>query len=336
MAKKNFNTTLKKNLALDHRQSEKRAQTPSKQWKSPKAFDPKNIHLPTLAAPKNTMVGLLFRSNTPAARDLTAHISNWMINQKIDVALSEPLPSAKTKKRLTESNKTALTLLIAVGGDGTYLRAARYLDGQKVPILGINMGSLGFLTAFSPETAPQAIADHFAKKLKIQNRSLLKLEVIRNQKKIANYNALNDIVIERGSHSQLIETSISHTESIISRTKADGFIIATPTGSTAYNLAAGGPILHPETPAFILNFVAPHSLTTRPIILPQDEMILLRLNEDRRQQAKLIVDGESLLELKENDIIKVSKSEKAHQFLQPADYDFFRLLRSKLKFGERD
>ncbi len=336
MAKKSANlSALSKNLSLDQR---KKGTPPTavSGWQSPRTYDPKKIKFPNLNVPTKSTVGIIYRTNTGAARDLTLLFSKWLGQQKIKAFLSEDVAGGNKTSLLNDTHRPSLSLLIAIGGDGTYLRAARFLEGHKIPILGINMGSLGFLTAFSPETAPQAIADHFAKKLKIQNRAMLKLQVIRKQKIVAEFVALNDIVVERGSHSQLIETSISLSENIISRTKADGFIIATPTGSTAYNLAAGGPILHPETPAFILSFVAPHSLTTRPIILPQEESILLRLNEDRRQQAKLIIDGESLLELKENDILKISKSERAHQFLQPSDYDFFRLLRTKLKFGERD
>ena len=168
----------------------------------------------------------------------------------------------------------------------------------------------------------------------IQSRSRLHAQVKTKSGRSLFFDALNDIVIERGSFSQLISTAVYFDKSLVNNIKADGLIISSPTGSTAYNLAAGGPILHPEVNALVVTPVAPHSLTTRPLIFPDNKKLTLRLDM-LTSIAHLIVDGQKVLELSHEDEVTISRSSTDHLMIRKPNHNFFDLLKEKLKFGDR-
>lgn len=226
-------------------------------------------------------------------------------------------------------------VILAVGGDGTYLRATRAFQDQQIPVLGINLGSLGFLTVHRAKDISGILDDLIEGKLVARERAMLHVTVIKKKKTIVNTTALNDLVIERGSASRLIHLCLSIDGIDISAIKADGVIVATPTGSTAYNLAAGGPILHPEVSSFVFTPICPHSLTSRPLLLPDHKKSLLCL-KGKNAHGVLTIDGQTLTELDADCEIFVEKSKYPHLMLRRASHEYFHLLREKLKFGERD
>jgi NAD+ kinase len=240
-----------------------------------------------------------------------------------------------TKAITTKAGLDKVGLVIALGGDGTYLRAVRTLEGRQVPIIGINMGSLGFLTGNRAEDAFKVIEETLENKMDLRPRSMIHVIVRRKNKTRAEFHALNDVVIERGSGSQLISTAIYSEKFLVSEVKADGFIIASPTGSTAYNLAAGGPILHPEAKVFVVTPVAPHSLTSRPLILPDDLQMSFKMDGGRSQHAQLIVDGQNETEITVDDEVIIQRSSFDHLVVRAPKHNYFHLLREKLKFGDR-
>lgn len=281
-------------------------------------------------------VAIVYRRDTALAKKMAQELSQWLIEKKISV-YSHPkqsIPSKGSKKILRLKSFRKLDLVIVLGGDGTYLEAVRMLDNTEVPILGINMGSLGFLTNIPVEDMYKAVEQTLLLKKEMRPRTMLDVRLKRNGKIIAKHRALNDIVIERGSNSHLTNFSLYVDKQLISPIKADGVIIATPTGSTAYNLAAGGPILHPETRSIVVTPICPHSLTHRPTILPDHSRLSFKLNESAKS-AFLTVDGVHCGEIKGNEEIQVEMASSIHYVLRDPKHNYFTLLKEKLKFGER-
>ncbi|KYG68313.1 NAD(+) kinase [Bdellovibrio bacteriovorus] len=288
-----------------------------------------------LVLEENSSIALVYRLETAQAVSLAKKVSDYLKDKGFDVytgpdqKIIPGTKAAKTKKQLDQ-----LKLIIVLGGDGTYLRAVRLLEGRSTPILGFNMGSLGFLTAHSAESVFDVIDKTLAGKMVLRPRSMLFAKILRRGKVREEHHALNDIVIERGSMSQLINTAIYSEKFLVSEVKADGFIVASPSGSTAYNLAAGGPLLDPESPVFVMTPVAPHSLTSRPLIFPDNKELSFKL-DGKTQKAHFIVDGQKMTELTPQDEVIVTKSCYDHMMVREPNHNYFHLLREKLKFGDR-
>lgn len=286
----------------------------------------------------NTQIAIVYRLSTPSAMSLAKAMTSWLKARgyKVFTAPEQKLiQGTKALKTSADLGKTGL--VVVLGGDGTYLRAVRLLKGQPVPILGINLGSLGFLTPTRADEAFTAVEHTLQNKMEMRPRSMLKVTLIKKRKKKIEYFALNDVVIERGSISQLINIEIKLDQSLVKDIKADGLIISSPTGSTAYNLAAGGPILHPETNVIVVTPISPHSLTSRPTIFPDDKDLSFKLIEKlEKQLAHIVIDGQKMNELTADDEIIITRSSVDHYLIKDPDYDYFSLLREKLKFGDRD
>ncbi|QDK38940.1 NAD(+)/NADH kinase [Bdellovibrio sp. NC01] len=280
-------------------------------------------------------IALVYRLETDKAVSLAKKVAEHLKDKGYEVftgpdqKLIPGTKAAKTKKQLD-----ALKLVIVLGGDGTYLRAVRLMEGRSVPILGFNMGSLGFLTAHPSDTAFKVIDDALSGKMELRPRSMIFAKILRKGKSRGEFHALNDMVIERGSNSQLINTAIYSDKFLVSEVKADGFIVSSPSGSTAYNLAAGGPILHPESPVFVVTAVAPHSLTSRPLIVPDRSTLSFKL-DGKTVKAHFIVDGQKATELSADDEVVITRSCYDHWMVRQVDHNYFTLLRDKLKFGDR-
>lgn len=288
-----------------------------------------------LVVRKTKKVAIFYRLATPAAIELAAQVTAWL-KEKDFIVYTGPaqraIPGTKLIKQ--KSILDELSLVVVLGGDGTYLRAARSLAGRPVPIVGVNMGSLGFLTRTRKEDLYTTIEQVLVNKMELRPRTMMKVEVKKAKGKTVEALALNDIVIERGSLSQLINLALYSEGKFVSDLKADGMIIATPTGSTAYNLAAGGPLLHPEVQAMVMTPIAPHSLTSRPMIFPDHCSLSFRLRSPEKG-AKLVVDGQNLVEVDAEDEVRILRSPKNHYVVRHPDDDYFTLLRDKLKFGDR-
>lgn len=281
-------------------------------------------------------VAIVYRSSTDKAIAAAKDLAKWLKAKgyKVHTApAQEEIPGAP----LISDDHTfdSVNLVAVLGGDGTYLRAVRLLEGRQIPLIGFNMGSLGFLTVHPAAKAKQLIEKTLKGQMDLRTRTMIHTQVRRGGKVRGEYHALNDVVLERGSYSHLINAAIFLGSHKVSEVKADGFIVSSPTGSTAYNLAAGGPILDPATRAFAITPVAPHALTTRPLIVPDDVEIVFRLVPGRDQKGHFIVDGQKQLEISNEDEIVLKKSEYDHLVVREPEFNYFALLKEKLKFGDR-
>lgn len=288
-----------------------------------------------LTLKSNKKIAIVYRLHSPEAVKMAKKLAVRLKSKRYKVFTApEQKLIAGTDPLVSSNELKEMSLVIVLGGDGTYLRAVRLLKGHTVPILGFNMGYLGFLTAHSVEDVFATVDETLKNHMVLHTRARLHVTVKLKSGKRVVYNALNDVVIERGSFSQLISTSLYFGKSLVNHIKADGIIISSPTGSTAYNLAAGGPILHPEVRAIVVTPVAPHSLSTRPLIFPDDEKIMLSLDQ-HTSLAHLIVDGQKVLELASEDEVTITRDEMDHFMIRKPHHNFFELLKEKLKFGDR-
>lgn len=284
---------------------------------------------------ENKKIALVYRIHSPEAVRIAKKVVAKLKTKRIKVFTAPEQKQLDGTTTLISSNELKeMSLVIVLGGDGTYLRAVRLLKGHQVPILGFNMGYLGFLTAHSVDDVFATIDDTLKNKMVVHSRSRIHTSVKLKTGRRLSFDALNDVVIERGSFSQLISTAVYFDKSYVSHIKADGLIISTPTGSTAYNLAAGGPLLHPETKAMVLTPVAPHSLTARPLIFPDDKKIVIKVDQ-QNSASNLIIDGQKVLELSQDDEVTITRCDTDHVMIRKSGHNFFELLKEKLQFGDR-
>lgn len=225
-------------------------------------------------------------------------------------------------------------LVLVLGGDGTMLNVSRLVAEKGIPILGINLGSLGFITEVNRDEIFNAVDKMLDDGFEIEERLMLSAAIHRNGKKITEYIVLNDIVINKGALARIIDLETNINNNYVTTFKADGLIISTPTGSTAYSLSAGGPILYPTLESIVLTPICSHTLTNRPIVLPDNskiEIIIKSLSED----VFLTLDGQVGFPLRMDDVIEINKARYKAKLLVPVGHDYFKVLRTKLKWGER-
>jgi NAD+ kinase len=225
-------------------------------------------------------------------------------------------------------------IIIVLGGDGTMLSVARLIGDKGIPILGVNIGGLGFLTAVQIGELRNVMEKVLSEECSVEERIMLSACVFRYGECITENIVMNDVVVNKGALARIVdlETYIDHN--YVATFKADGLIVSTPTGSTAYALSAGGPILYPTLNSIILAPICPHTLTNRPIVLPDNvlvEIVLRSMNED----VFLTLDGQVGFSLRQNDTVQVKKSQFKAKLYIPCERDYFQILRAKLKWGER-
>ena len=279
-------------------------------------------------------VVIVYRPESSNAVKSSVELAEWLKKREIQV-FSHPQQKMGAKvKKIKPSRLKTVDLVIVLGGDGTYLHAVRMLAGRKIPILGVNMGSLGFLTENRRQDLYTVVRMTIDRKMEMRPRAMIDVKVQRNGEIIRHTQALNDVVIERGPFSQLISISVEYKKNLVGDVKADGIVVATPTGSTAYNLSAGGPILHPHVRALVVTPICPHSLTHRPILFPDDNALTFRLLK-KKQKALLTIDGQAGDHIVAGDEVIITRAECNHYMLRRPSHRYFELLREKLKFGER-
>ncbi len=288
-------------------------------------------------------ISIVYRMGKPQALALAKTLNQWLQSRGYHVYTAPEQKKITGTQLATFKIMSESALVIALGGDGTYLRAVRLLKGHPIPILGVNLGSMGFLTPISVEEAIKAVELTVQNKMTLEPRAILEVKCrprgegeLRSHKgkKYPMGLALNDVVLERGGLSQLINIGIFHDQRLLSEVKSDGLIVSTPTGSTAYNLAAGGPLLHPRVKALVITPIAPHSLTSRSLIMPDDGRLSFRLM-GYPQKAILVVDGQKIANLNVEEEVFIRRSKQDHLMVTDQKHDYFRLLREKLKFGDR-
>jgi NAD+ kinase len=224
--------------------------------------------------------------------------------------------------------------VIVLGGDGTLLAAARAVAKRDIPILGVNLGSLGFLTEVRLEELYATLDALEGDAVLSDSRSMLTCALVRNGKTIGQYIALNDVVITKSAIARMAEVEVAVNKMFVASYKADGVIVSTPTGSTAYSLAAGGPVLEPSVDAFVITPVSPHALTNRPLVVRDNAEISLTVSA-ATEDSHLTVDGQIGVPLQHGDQVICRRSEHRVQLLRASKRTFFDVLRSKLKWGER-
>lgn len=224
-------------------------------------------------------------------------------------------------------------LVIVVGGDGSILRGARALAKYGVPLLGVNRGRLGFLTDISPDDIEKKVDDVLSGNFTSEKRFLLDMEVKRNAQIIDAADALNDVVMHPGQFIHMLEFEIYVDGIFVTSQRSDGVIVATPTGSTAYSLSGGGPILHPKLDAIVIVPMNPHTLSSRPIVVAGDAEISIRVGEHNRAQPMVTCDGQYHAEVQTGDEICIRKKQQMLELLHPEGYDFYERCRSKLGWG---
>jgi NAD+ kinase len=225
-------------------------------------------------------------------------------------------------------------LIMVLGGDGTMLSAARKAGKKGIPILGINLGSLGFITEVKKTEIIQMMDSILCGDYNIEERIMLNVSVLRAGEKVSESTVLNDAVINKGALARIIDIETYVNGLYVTTYKADGLIVSTPTGSTAYSLSAGGPILYPTLGCITLTPICPHTLTNRPVVLPDSVKVLLRLKADD-EDVFLTLDGQTGFPLQKDDAIDITKSPHVTKLVTSSERDYFMLIRSKLKWGER-
>ncbi|HEY7825272.1 MAG TPA: NAD(+)/NADH kinase [Candidatus Acidoferrales bacterium] len=261
----------------------------------------------------------------------------WLNARNISVYVDEetracidPGVPALPREELAEK----IDLLIMLGGDGTLLSAARALHGSKVPILAVNLGGLGFLTSVTLDELYPLLERTLANEHRISERMMLEAEIHRGGKIVQRQNALNDAVANKAALARMLEFDVMLDRNHVGRYRADGLIVATPTGSTAYSLAAGGPIVHPDLDALVITPICPHMLTNRPLVVPDTSQVEIDFGPSE-EPVYLTLDGQIGHQLEEGDRVAVHKSSCKIHLVRPPRKTYFEALRSKLRWGER-
>lgn len=223
-----------------------------------------------------------------------------------------------------------IDLAIVVGGDGTLLKAGRLLSDKDIPVIGINLGRLGFLVDISPDEITKQLTLMLDGKYTIEERSLLHAEAFRGDKSLGEGIALNDVVVHVRNDIRMIEFTTHVDNTFVNTQRADGIVVATPTGSTAYSLSGGGPIIHPGLDAVVLVPICPHTLSNRPIVISNDSQIIISLCESRNINARASFDGQANIELQAGDNIVIRNKSHKLKLMHPISYDYFHILRDKL------
>ena len=287
-------------------------------------------------------IGIIAKQNKPEALPIVRNLVAWLQPKKIEVYLEEgmvkqfrpPLTGPHLNSVRREDLPEDVEMIIVLGGDGTLLSVARLVGDQEVPILGVNLGGLGFLTEITLEELYRVMEKVVQGDFITNERVVLNVSVIRRGEKMAEFFVLNDAVINKGALARIIDLETTINQDYVTTFKSDGLIISTPTGSTAYNLSAGGPIVYPSLHCIIITPICPHTLTNRPIVIPDDVEIRATLKA-KQQEVILTLDGQQGFTLEFEDVVEVKKAEGRILLIKSPYRHYFEVLREKLKWGER-
>lgn len=282
-------------------------------------------------------VGMVAKPHPPASRALVHRMASFLKARGLDY-FCDPVTAGilgeKSRSKRMPSLASSVDLMLVLGGDGTLLALARDMPRDPIPILGINLGSLGFLTETTLEEAEAVLDEVLQGRYKTEERMMLRVEVRRGGKRISSQHLLNDVVINKSALARIVDLKVLIDGQLVATYHADGLILSTPTGSTAYSLSAGGPIVLPSLHAFCITPICPHTLTNRPLVVPDSvsiEVILLSGDED----VYCTMDGQVGFPLKVGDKLMVRRSRIPLLLLFPQHRNYFNVLREKLQWGRR-
>jgi NAD+ kinase len=281
-------------------------------------------------------IGIIAKPKLTTVAAVVHQLTDWCKASGIQALLDKDTAALAAQPEGLERNDLVATseLIVVLGGDGTLLSVARVLDSHSVPILAVNFGSLGFLTEITLEETFATLESVLAGKATTQARMMIDIEVLRENGCFAQYRALNDVVLTKGALARIIDIDVNIDNQFVATYKADGLIVSTPTGSTAYALSAGGPIVYPTLGAMLVTPIASHTLTFRALVVPDGVTVEMSLKATQ-ESVYLTVDGQVGLGLKGEDRIRVRKSAIALELIESSNKNFFDILRRKLKWGER-
>lgn len=277
-------------------------------------------------------IGLIVNLQKPLAKKIVSDLIQFLVSKKIIPLLEISAASQLHQTKIAATDKEIVNsadLIIALGGDGTLLRTARLVGKKEIPIMGVNLGGLGFLTEFSGNEVRTAVADFLNNKYREENRMALMISYKKEK-----FYALNDCAINMGLDGRVIEVILSRDATFICKLVADGVVVATPTGSTAYSLAAGGPIVFPTMQAILITPLCPHILSARPLVVPASDTLSLELGS-RSEKAVLVIDGQERREIKFGEKVVVSQADYYIRLVAPKQKSFYEILRTKMKWSER-
>jgi NAD+ kinase len=282
------------------------------------------------------IIGIISRPRRSNLGDVVPPLLKWLEGRGVltlyDEETAGSLPAGlrgKTRQEVADSSQ----LLLVLGGDGTLLAAARLAAPRGIPILPINMGSLGFLTSFTLDELYPALEETLAGRFSVSERVMLNVQLERAGKVVESQNVLNEAVINKGALARMIELELNIDAEFVCRYRADGLIVASPTGSTAYSLSAGGPIVHPAVESIVITPICAHMLSDRPLVVRDSSSIEMKLSENT-ESVFLTLDGQRGIPLQVKDRVRISRAKQLLMLIQPPQKSYFEILRNKLKWGE--
>lgn len=284
-------------------------------------------------------MGVVIGPQKPEAWDVVRTLREWCEAREIELKARVVKETARLLQCallaevggiLTED----LDLLVTLGGDGTMIGSARFIGDRRIPVLGVNFGFLGYLTEFTLGELFSALEGVREGNFQLDRRMLLDVKLERQGVEIETLRALNDAVVSSGAPVRMIEVECLINKMFVNSFRADGMIVATPTGSTAYSLSAGGPIVHPSMSAILLTPICPHTLSNRPVVVPGESVVDLVFNR-AREELVLTIDGQVPIRLYPGDQVTVQRSQMTFDLIRPTNRNYFEVLRTKLKWGTR-
>lgn len=278
-------------------------------------------------------LGIIANTSKPRAADVVGKIAAKA--RTLEVALIAESTTAALAEEIEDVSRDVLLdradVIVALGGDGTMLRAARVLDGRDTPVMGVNIGSLGFLTSIAEDGLDHALESLAVGDIDLRRWAVVDAVVLSRGKEVGYYRALNDVVL-RGGSPRVVTLDLSVDGDHVTSYVCDGMIISTPAGSTGYSLSAGGPILTPSVEAFVISLICPHTLSSRPLVVPDNSEILITVG-DTGGALFLTADGQVGQSLEQGDCVKISRSKKDVRFVQIPSHSYFSVLREKLTWS---
>jgi len=280
-------------------------------------------------------VAIMGRHEDPRVAEPVAALASYLTKADHNVVTVTGSPAGLSGRRVPEAEIAGVSdLIIAVGGDGSMLYAARLAREDNVPLLGINRGRLGFLADVTPDEMLVSLAKVLAGDYSRESRLMLDARLETNDGNVVRAVAMNDIVLQRRGTGRMVDFETSIAGQYVNTHSGDGLIVATPTGSTAYALSCGGPIIQPQLDAVVVVPVCPHTLSDRPVVVPASLEIEVKLLEHADTQAEVTADGHSVGTLSANDRLLIGAADKRITLIHPPGYDFYEILRSKLHWGK--
>lgn len=285
-------------------------------------------------------IGIITKQNKPEAIPIVKRLVEWLSSKRIMTYIDEETGRFIDEKGnyLSRIKRDTIPeyseIVIVLGGDGTLLSVARLIKDRNIPILGVNLGGLGFLTEVTIDELFKFLESIIRNEFSTEERTILNASVIRKGERLSEFTVLNDAVINKGALARIIDIETKINGENLTTFKSDGLIISTPTGSTAYNLSAGGPIVYPSVNCIIITPICPHTLTNRPIVVP-DNVEIQAVLKTKQQEVILTLDGQQGFNLEYDDVVEVKKAKGKILLIKSPYRHYFELLREKLRWGER-